>query len=422
MNSDPESDFGTSKEPVGPQEEALNAQLQEPHEFAREPKREPEQLQELGPQPALEPPRKVRYAVVGLGYIAQAAILPAFAHARSNSKLAALISGDSEKLAALRRKYRVRRAYSYEQYGECLSNGGIDAVYLALPNSMHRKYAEASARAGVHVLCEKPMAITEEECQSMIDTARKNSVKLMVAYRLHFERANLKAIDIVNSGELGEPRFFHSVFSMQVSEGNIRLSRQLGGDPLYDIGIYCINAARYLFRSEPEEVCGAIVQGTEPRFQEVPEMAAATMRFSGNRIATFVCSFNGGDRSMYEIVGTKGSLRVDPAYELAQPLVHYLTTGGETQKEIFRRRDQFSAEIVYFSNCILENREPEPSGLEGMADVRIIEAIRESAEKNQPVRLAVREPEDRPNLAQEISRPAVPKQDLMKAAAPSRRP
>jgi predicted dehydrogenase len=378
------------------------------------------QLAEPEPQPAQQPPRKVRYAVVGLGYIAQAAILPAFAHARSNSKLAALVSGDSEKLAALKRKYRVRRAYSYEQYGECLSSGEIDAVYIALPNNMHRKYAEASARAGIHVLCEKPMAITEQECQSMIDTARNNRVKLMIAYRLHFERANLKAIEVVNSGKIGEPRLFHSVFSMQVKEDNIRLSRELGGGPLYDIGIYCINAARYIFRSEPELVFGAMVEGTEPRFEQVPEMVSAVMRFPGNRLATFTSSFNASDRSTYEVIGTKGHLRLDPAYELAEPLVHYLTIDGETRKEVFRKRDQFSPEVVYFSDCILNDREPEPSGAEGLADVRIIQAIRESAEKNQPVRIDTRERDERPTISQEISRPAVPKQELVKAASPSR--
>lgn len=414
MNAEPQSDSRLFAEGAQHPGQEIEALLPERESRA-------EELQDSEPQPSAAASRKVRYAVVGLGYIAQAAVLPAFAHARGNSKLAALVSGDSEKLAALKRKYRVRRAYSYEQYGECLSSGEIDAVYIALPNSMHRRYSEASARAGVHVLCEKPMAVTVEECQSMTDTARKNNVKLMIAYRLHFERANLKAIELVNSGTIGNPRFFHSVFSMQVSDANIRLSKQMGGGPLYDIGIYCINAARYLFGAEPEEVFAALVQGTEPRFQEVPELAAATMRFPGSRIASFLCSFNAADRSMYEVLGTKGSLRLDPAYELAQPLVHYLTVNAETRKEMFRKRDQFSPEIVYFSDCILHDRKPEPSGIEGMADVRIIQALHESAEKNQPVRLTVPHPEDRPTISQEISRPAVARQELVKAASPSRR-
>src|SRR5712691_3117452 len=141
--------------------------------------------------------KKVRYAVVGLGYIAQIAVLPAFKHGR---------------------KYGVSNTYSYEDYESCLESGEVDAVYIALPNVMHPEYAERAARAGIHVLCEKPMAITEQECESMIEAAQRNRVKLMIAYRLHFEEANLRAVDIVNSGKLGQPRIFNSVFSQQVKE------------------------------------------------------------------------------------------------------------------------------------------------------------------------------------------------------------
>lgn len=105
--------------------------------------------------------RKIRYAVVGLGYISEVAVLPAFAHAWENSELVALDSGDGKKLNALSKKYKIPRTYSYEQYANCLSDG-IDAVYIALANSLHRPYAESAARAGVHVLCEKPMAVTEQ--------------------------------------------------------------------------------------------------------------------------------------------------------------------------------------------------------------------------------------------------------------------
>src|SRR4051812_34772421 len=144
--------------------------------------------------------RQIRYAVVGLGHIAQVAVLPAFANARRNSRLAALVSGDPEKLAALSEKYGVKELCSYQQYDELMRSGKVDAVYLCLPNSLHCEYAVRAARAGVHVLCEKPMAVTEEECERMARAAREGgkdgAVKLMVAYRLHFERANLEAAEI----------------------------------------------------------------------------------------------------------------------------------------------------------------------------------------------------------------------------------
>ena len=199
----------------------------------------------------------MRYAVVGLGYIAQVAVLPAFRHAGVNSELAALVSGDPQKLRKLGRKYRVAALYDYERFEECLQSGKIDAVYIALPNHLHRTYAVAAARRGIHVLCEKPMAVTATECEAMIEAARSNGVALMIAYRLHFEKANLEAVSLTRSGKLGDLRIFQSLFTMQVrDEDNIRLKRAAGGGPLYDIGIYCINAARSLFRAEPLEVIG----------------------------------------------------------------------------------------------------------------------------------------------------------------------
>src|SRR4030095_159091 len=251
---------------------------------------------------------KIRYAVVGLGYIAQIAVLPAFAKAK-NSRLVALVSDDPEKLKKLSRKYDVPLTYSYDQYDECLRSGEVDAVYIALPNSMHRDYTVAACRAGIHVLCEKPMAVTESECEDMISAADENDVKLMIAYRLHFEEANLKAVELAQSGKLGEVRAFNSVFTIQVKEGDIRLKKDLGGGTLYDIGIYCKNAAQYIFQAEPIEVAAFDANNGEPRFEEVDEMTGAILRFPDERLATFTCSFGAADVSSYRIVGTKGSLR-----------------------------------------------------------------------------------------------------------------
>src|SRR4051794_28243950 len=165
--------------------------------------------------------KRVRYAVVGAGHIAQAVVLPAFEHT-GDSELKAIVSSDPEKRDELGNRYHVR-TYSYEQYDECLRSGEIDAVYIALPDTMHCEYTVRAARAHVHVLCEKPMAPTERECVEMIEAARHNNVKLMIAYRLHFEAANLDAIGLAQSGRLGELRAFESVNAQNVAEGNIRL-------------------------------------------------------------------------------------------------------------------------------------------------------------------------------------------------------
>jgi len=362
---------------------------------------------------------KIRYAVVGLGYIAQAAVLPAFFHARGNSHLAALVSDDPAKLRDLGKRYRVSKTYSYEQYEECLRSGEVDAVYIALPNHMHREYTERAARAGIHVLCEKPMAVTEEDRTAMIAAARQNRIKLMIAYRLHFDEANLKAIDTVQSGKIGDARVFNSTFTMQVKQGNIRLQRDKGGGTLYDIGVYCINAARYLFQAEPLEVVAVRANGREPRFAEVEEGISAILKFPDERLASFTCSFGSADVAAYEVVGTKGSLRLDPAYEYATQLKHRLKIAGKEKIKVFRKRDQFAPELVYFSDCVLHDREPEPSGEEGLADVRIIQALYRSAETRTPVTIEVQPRRKRPSREQEISRPAVSMPKLVNASGPS---
>jgi predicted dehydrogenase len=362
---------------------------------------------------------KVRYAVVGLGYISQIAVLPAFAHARENSELTALVSGDRKKLKEFSRNYKVEHTYLYEQFADCLKSGEVDAVYIALPNNMHRAYTEAAAQAGIHSLCEKPMGFDETECEAMIAAAENAHVKLMIAYRLHFERGNLQAVDIVNSGKIGEPRIFTSVFSQQVKSGNSRLKKDIGGGALYDMGIYCINAARYLFKAEPQEVFAWNMSSRDKRFKEVPEMTSGLLKFPNDRVASFTTSFGAADRSVFEVIGTKGVLKMDPAYEMTEDLKFEITIGGRTIQKVFKKHDQFAPELVYFSHCILNNKQPEPSGREGLADVRIIRALLESAENNRPVSTPQLRIRRRPDTSQEISKmPIVKPPQLVRVASP----
>lgn len=362
--------------------------------------------------------RKVRYAVVGQGWFAQAAILPAFANAADNSVLSALFSGDPEKRLELGRAYKVP-AYGYEQFDTLMKSGAVDAVYIALPNSMHREYTERAARHGVHVLCEKPMAPTVEDCQAMIDACDRAGVKLMIAYRLHFEEGNMKAVELVQSGRIGEPRLFDSVFTQQVGEGNIRLESHLGGGPLGDIGIYCINAARYLFRDDPVEVVAFSATADNKRFEKVPEMVAGILRFPDERLATILVGFGEADVSTYRIVGTEGDLRMEPAYGFDTDLVQYLTVGKKSEEKTFRRRDQVAPEILYFSDCVLRDQPPEPSGWEGLADVRVIEGLKHSLLQGKAVPLQPSPTKKRPGADQQIKRPAHSKPELVDAAPPS---
>jgi predicted dehydrogenase len=361
---------------------------------------------------------KVRYAVVGLGHIAQVAVLPAFKNSK-NSELVAIVSGESEKREKLGKKYSLDHVYSYEDYDSALSE--VDAVYLAVPNHLHREYSVRAAEAGVHVLCEKPMAVNEEECKSMIDAAKQHRVKLMIAYRLHFEAGNLEAIRLGESGKLGDLRMFTSEFGQQVAEDNIRVAEatERGGGPVYDMGVYCINAARYLFRAEPTEIFAITAKDGEKRFKHVEEMTSVVMRFPEGRIANFTCSFGAAEVSRYALIGTKGLLISDPAYEYAMEIKHQVMIGGKKKTRTFPQRDQFAAELVYFSDCILQNKDPEPSGLEGLADVRIVEAIYESARTRNVIELTAFPAKKRPTERQGIHRPAHDKPKTVGTKSPS---
>jgi glucose-fructose oxidoreductase len=352
-----------------------------------------------------------------MGHIAQVAVLPAFAHARRNSRLVAIVSDDATKRRELGRRYKLEATYSYEEYDECLAN--VDAVYIALPNSQHAEYTLRAAKAGVHVLCEKPLAVTVRECRRMIDACRWNRVKLMVAYRLHFEEVNLRAIDLVRRGRIGEPKFFNSSFSMTVRSGDIRTKRAEGGGTLYDIGVYCINAARYLFRKEPTEVMAISVNGGSGKFAEIDESTAAILRFEGDRVASFVTSFNAHDVAAYRVVGTKGQIQVDPAYEYAEGLAYRLSVNGKSERKRTGKRDQFAPELLHFSDCILKNREPEPSGEEGLQDVRIVEALYRSAKTGKAVRIPPHGERKRPTGRQKVRKPGVRKPPLVKVQSAS---
>lgn len=361
--------------------------------------------------------KKVRYAVVGAGWFGQAAVLPAFANAKENSELAAIVSGDPEKRTALSADYGVP-SYSYEQYDDLLASGTVDAVYIVSPNSLHRDHTVAAARHGVHVLCEKPLADTPVAAEQMIAASDRAGVLLMTAYRLHFEKANLHAIELIRKDTIGEPRVMTSTFTQQVDPDNSRLDSHLGGHPLLDVGIYCVNAARYLFRAEPTEVAAFVATGSDPKFKDVPEMVSAILRFPGERLATFTCGFGEAKSSAYQVLGTRGDIRLDPAYSHTGERAMTVTVDGKSKDTTFPDCDQVAPEIVYFSECIQKGRRPEPDGREGLIDLWIIEAIKASAAKGMAVPLQPLPEKPRPDKSQYIARPVAEKPELVNAAPP----
>jgi predicted dehydrogenase len=359
----------------------------------------------------------VGFVVVGLGHIAQTAVLPAFGNAGRHARLVGVVSGDDDKRRAIAERHGVR-SWAYDELDACLADEEVDAVYLATPNTLHRRHAVQAARAGVHVLCEKPMATTSDECVEMIRAANEAGVRLMIAYRLHFEPANLSAVELARSGELGDPRFFTSEFSYQVKGGNIRTRAEVGGGALWDIGIYCVNAARYLLRDEPVEAFAMAMPARDERFQGVDEGWSCTLRFPGGRLASFTVSFDASATSRYRLVGTRGHVTLDPAYEYQGKLVRTVTIGDASRRKTFGPTDQFAPELVHFARCVRDGVEPGPSGLEGLADVRIVEALLESARANRPLRLAPVTQPRRPDRGQELVAPPVQEPEPVRAEAP----
>jgi glucose-fructose oxidoreductase len=360
--------------------------------------------------------KKIRYAVVGLGHIAQVAVLPAFAHARRNSELAALISGDSDKLEELGRLYNVDVLGGYDEFEKCVSE--CDVAYIATPNTEHAEYAIRAAHAGVHVLCEKPLATTDAECDRIIRACREAGVRIMTAYRLHFEPLTLEVLELIRNGRIGEPRLFASEFSMIAKPGNIRTRPETGGGSLYDLGVYCINAARMVFDAEPTEVYAVTVDGARSGFPNVEETTAAVLRFEGDRVATFTSSFGAADVSSYRVVGTEGDISVEPAYEYAEALAYTITRDGKSVRKRGKRVDQFAAELLYFSDCVRDDREPEPSAEEGAWDLRIIDALYESARTGERIALRPFGPEPGPDKSQAESQPPVRNPTTIKTQSP----
>ena len=360
---------------------------------------------------------KVRYGVVGAGWIAQAAFMPAVAGS-GNSAMTALVTGNPGKASALAQLYGMTHVVGYDRYDELLGSGAVDAVYLALPNTMHCDYAVRAMNAGVHVLCEKPMACNEQECRAMIAAAAASRVKLMVAYRLHFEPATVGAIEAVQSGVIGEPRLFSATFAYRVVADNHRRRAELWAGPVPDLGPYPVNTARHAFEAEPIEAMATLARTPPWRADKVVELVSVVLRFPGERLAVFTVGFGLELIDTYRVSGTSGDLELDPAFGFGVGLRHRLRREQRTTAEQFAPVDQFAGEIRHFSERILDGREPEPDGEEGLADVRVLSAIERALEtgRAQPLETFVRGRPYKPGPVMRI--PPVRPPALVNAAPP----
>ena len=288
----------------------------------------------------------IRYAVVGAGWISQEAFMPGVAQS-GNSVISAIVTGDLAKGRKLADFHGVPRVVPYEAYDALLADGTVDAVYIALPNSMHADYAIRAARAGKHILVEKPLATTEAECAAMIEAARQAGVFLMTAYRLHNEPGTLAVLDHLRRGSIGTPLLFQSIFSFQMAAGNHRLRAEHWGGPLQDVGVYCVNAARHVFAEEPVEATATVTQPKDdPRFAEVEATIAATLRFPSGGIAQFIGSFGAGAVDNYRIVGSLGDIELDPGFKFETAMKMRLRRDGVTEETTFPQIDHFGSQCA----------------------------------------------------------------------------
>lgn len=331
--------------------------------------------------------KQIGYAVVGLGTVARTIALPAFAAAGEYSRLVAVVSGDRAKAQVLAQQYGAT-AYHYEELRQCLQRDDVHAAYITLPNSLHCDYAVEAARAGVHVLCEPPMAITADECRRMIRTCHTNRVKLMLAYRLSFRPAMLKVLSLVRAGHIGLPKTFSSDYACRLEDPESpRLQRRLGGGTVYHLGVECIQAARRLFAAEPAQVMAMTARTSRRYGGDVDEGAVALVRFPDDRLAHFHTSFGEEPRAALTVFGEEGLLELDNAYAADAPATLRVVRSGERQDTTFESTDEAAAVIAQFSSAIREDREPEPSGVDGLQGVRIVEAIYRSSRDGRPVTL-----------------------------------
>jgi predicted dehydrogenase len=332
--------------------------------------------------------QKVRYAIVGLGDIAQEDMMPGVKHT-GNSEITALVTADPVKAKELGEKYKVQATFGYDDFDRALASGTFDAIYLATPNWRHAEFIVPALKAGIHVLTEKPLEVSTEKCREIVEAEKASSAKLMVAYRLHFEPATLDTIDKVRSGQLGRVHLFASTFAQPVDPGNHRAhSGKLAG-PVLDMGPYPVNAARYIFGDEPTEVVSATgsKHAESGLDQDFADTVAVTLRFPGERLAQFNVSYFGNPTNVFIAVGDKGSVQLDPAYMFGKALEQTVAIGEDKSKASFKNTDHFGGELKYFSDCILNGFEPEPDGEEGFADVRVLEGIMQALETGRPVKL-----------------------------------
>lgn len=361
-----------------------------------DPWRSPADTPSSQPAAPLPPEQRVGFAVVGLGRLSLEQILPAFAESRK-AKAVALVSGTPDKLDVVAAQYGIEKeaCYSYHNFDAIKDNPEIKAVYIVLPNGMHREYTERAAAAGKHVLCEKPMSINSAEARKMIDACEAASVKLMIAYRIQYEGYNVRLAELVREKTFGRLVGMSSINVQTVAEDGEKQWRHkkamAGGGSLPDIGLYLLNTARFMTGEEPVEIMATTYSPPDdPRYKEVEETVSFTLRFPSNVIANCFTSYGARDDKHQRLNFATAVADMPNAYLYQGQKLTVINRQKDATSEAqltLQVANQFAAVIDHMATCVIEDRIPRTPGQEGMQDHVLMEAIYEAAETGMPVKL-----------------------------------
>ncbi|MEM8513878.1 putative dehydrogenase [Massilia sp. MP_M2] len=335
--------------------------------------------------------RKLGYAIVGLGGYGLGRIIPQFQNCQ-HSRLVALVSGDAAKAKKVAQEYGVPDSgiYAYNDFDRIRDNPDIDIVYICLPVFMHAEYTIRAAQAGKHVMCEKPMAVSPAECEQMIVACRKAGKKLMIGYRSRFEPHNVEAIRLARAGAIGSIRYFRSEHGFVAGDANTwRMKKaQSGGGSLMDIGIYALQAARYMTGEEPLAVFAKeTTNRNDPRFREVEDMIDFQLEFPSGAIGSCMSMYS-ANRNQFVLMGEKGRIELEPATAYSG---QRMWVGQERSDKTEVKpppgpyANQWVGQLDHMAQCVMQNREPLVPGEEGLRDIRIIEAVYRSAREQKRI-------------------------------------
>jgi len=331
----------------------------------------------------------LRVAIMGLGGYATRV-----AKAMENcnrAKLVGLISGTPSKIEAWQKEYDIpaKNCYNYQNFDEIKNNPDIDAVYVITPNALHHDQVIRVAKAGKHVISEKPMAISAKEAQEMIDACKKANVKLLVGYRMHFEPHTLEVIRMRKAGEFGQIRFFQGLCGFKSGDPNQwRLNKKLsGGGSMMDIGIYAVNGCRYMVGEEPIWVTAQETKTDPVKFKEgIDETIQFQFGFPSGAVASCLSTYQMNNLDRFFLDGDKGFAEMLPSTNYGP--IRGRTHKGEIEQPFTTHQ---TVQMDEMAALIFEGKQPviPVDGEEALKDLKIIEAIYEAARTGKKVAIAV---------------------------------